>query len=81
MAQQGSYPIGSRTLALTDTATGVVTGSTADIPLSAIVALSWSGATNAQITAAITAWFKSLPTTLPGSAGVLWNNGGTLALS
>lgn len=26
-------------------------------------------------------WFNSLPTTLPGTAGVLWNNGGTLAQS
>lgn len=32
-------------------------------------------------TALMTAWFKSLPTTLPAQAGVLWNNGGTLALS
>ncbi|WP_155774359.1 hypothetical protein [Burkholderia pseudomultivorans] len=27
------------------------------------------------------AWFLSLPTTLPATSGVLWNNGGTLALS
>lgn len=26
-------------------------------------------------------WFNSLPTTLPATSGVLWNNGGTLALS
>lgn len=26
-------------------------------------------------------WFNSLPTTLPGSSGILWNNGGTLAQS
>ena len=26
-------------------------------------------------------WFNALPTTLPGSPGVLWNNGGTLAQS
>jgi len=26
-------------------------------------------------------WFNALPTTMPGSAGVLWNNGGTLAQS
>jgi hypothetical protein len=30
---------------------------------------------------AMLAWFLSLPTTLPATAGVLWNNGGTLALS
>jgi len=35
--QQGSYPIGTRTINLTtDTATGVVTGATCDIPLNAL---------------------------------------------
>ncbi|VWB67513.1 hypothetical protein [Burkholderia lata] len=32
-------------------------------------------------TAIMTAWFLSLPTSLPATSGVLWNNGGTLALS
>ena len=36
MAEQGSYPLNGRTLATTDTVTGVVTGQTADIPLSAL---------------------------------------------
>lgn len=27
------------------------------------------------------AYFASLPTTLPGTAGVLWNNGGVLCVS
>lgn len=36
MAQQGTYPIGVRTLANNDTLTGVVTGTTADVPLSAV---------------------------------------------
>lgn len=27
------------------------------------------------------AWFNSLPTTLPETSGVLWNNSGTLAMS
>ena len=31
--------------------------------------------------ASMLAWFNSLPTTLPGSPGVLWNNGGTLSQS
>ncbi|MCA8203191.1 hypothetical protein LGM71_19245 [Burkholderia sp. AU33545] len=31
--------------------------------------------------AAMLAWFNSLPTTLPATSGVLWNNGGTLAQS
>lgn len=30
---------------------------------------------------AMTSWFQALPTTLPATSGVLWNNGGTLALS
>lgn len=38
MAEQGSYPIGKRTLQPTDTCTGVVTGATADIPLSLLAA-------------------------------------------
>lgn len=39
MAEQGSYPLNGRTLQLTDTVTGVVTGQTADIPVGALVAL------------------------------------------
>lgn len=34
-----------------------------------------------QFSAAMLAWFLSLPTALPATSGVLWNNGGTLALS
>lgn len=36
MAQQGTYPLGLRTLADTDTLTGVVTGTTADVPVGAL---------------------------------------------
>jgi len=36
MAEQGSYPLNGRTLQGTDTCTGVVSGQTADIPLSAL---------------------------------------------
>lgn len=43
MAAQGSYPIGSRTLAGTDTLTGVVTGNTADVPLATLVSYVVSG--------------------------------------
>ncbi|MGK8202900.1 hypothetical protein ACRS8P_29240 [Burkholderia cenocepacia] len=32
-------------------------------------------------TALMTAWFQSLPTTLPATSGVLWNNGGILSIS
>ncbi|KVH29601.1 hypothetical protein [Burkholderia cepacia] len=35
--KQGSYPIGSRTLQPNDTLTGVVTGATADVPMSAVL--------------------------------------------
>lgn len=38
MAEQGSYPLNGRTLAGSDTVTGVVTGQTADIPLSTLAA-------------------------------------------
>jgi len=36
MAVQGSYPLEGRTLAGTDTLTGVVTGQTADVPLAVL---------------------------------------------
>jgi len=36
---------------------------------------------NTDVAAAMLVWFNSLPTTLPGTAGVLWNNNGTLAQS
>lgn len=36
MAQQGTYPLGTRTLASGDTLTGVVTGATADVSLAAL---------------------------------------------
>lgn len=42
--QQGNYPIGNRVLAPTDTVTGVVTSTTADIPLSALGAFFAGGA-------------------------------------
>lgn len=38
MAEQGSYPLNGRTLAGTDNCTGVVSGQTADIPLSVLSA-------------------------------------------
>lgn len=38
MAEQGSYPLNGRILTGSDTATGVVTGQTADIPLSVLAA-------------------------------------------
>jgi hypothetical protein len=38
MAEQGNYPLNGRTLQGTDNCTGVVTGQTADIPLSILAA-------------------------------------------
>jgi hypothetical protein len=38
MAMQGQYPLGSRTVQGTDTVTGVVTGTTADITLAVLAA-------------------------------------------
>jgi hypothetical protein len=38
MAEQGSYPLNGRSLAGTDTLTGVVTMQTADVPLSVLSA-------------------------------------------
>jgi hypothetical protein len=43
MAEQGSYPLNGRTLAGTDNCTGVVTGQTADIPLSVLAAFITGG--------------------------------------
>lgn len=34
-----------------------------------------------DVGAAFVAWFNSLPTALPATPGVFWNNGGTLAQS
>lgn len=48
--QQGNYPIGNRVLAPTDTVTGVVTLTTADIPLSALAAYVSSTLVNVGIT-------------------------------
>lgn len=43
MAEQGSYPLNGRSLAGTDTITGVVTGQTADISLSVLAAFILGG--------------------------------------
>lgn len=43
MAMQGQYPLNGRTLASTDTVTGVVSGQTADIPLGVLAPFIQSG--------------------------------------
>jgi hypothetical protein len=42
---------------------------------------SFASGISPQFAAAMLAWFNALPTSLPAQAGVLWNNGGTLAQS
>jgi hypothetical protein len=49
MAEQGSYPLNGRTVAGTDTVTGVVAGQTADIPLSVLAAYVLSGGGESQL--------------------------------
>jgi hypothetical protein len=44
-------------------------------------AVSLLGEGTANFGVAFLAYFNSLPTTLPGTAGVIWNNGGTLSQS
>jgi hypothetical protein len=51
MAEQGSYPLDGRTLQATDTCTGVVTGQTADIPLSILANFIAGGASTSGPTA------------------------------
>lgn len=46
MAEQGSYPLNGRILAGTDNVTGVVTGQTADIPVSVLAAFIVSNVTS-----------------------------------
>lgn len=43
MAEQGSYPLNGRTLQSTDTCTGVMSGQTADIPISVLAAFFATG--------------------------------------
>ena len=45
MAEQGSYPLNGRSLAGTDTVTGVVAGQTTDIPLSILATFAVSQVT------------------------------------
>ena len=60
MAEQGSYPLNGRTLAGTDNVTGVVSGQTADIPLSILTAFIL-GAGGVTVTSGPTASRPSLP--------------------
>lgn len=50
MSQQGTYPIGARILAAIDTLTGVVTGKTADVPLSSLLTFMATGLLTTPVT-------------------------------
>ena len=62
-------------------ALAVAMPATAGLLAAAGAAGNTQAATAAQLTAAMAAWFLTLPTTLPGTAGQPWNNGRTLAFS
>lgn len=51
MAEQGQYPLNGRVLAPTDTVTGVVSGQTADIPLSVLATFISSNSSQSGVTA------------------------------
>lgn len=55
--------------------------SNTQIATTAFVSNAISGMSTSTFGALYLAWFNSLPTTLPASAGVLWNNGGVLSKS
>ena len=73
--KQGSYPIGSRTLVGTDTLTGVATGSTADIPVQAVVDLTLAAAPtlfpfglyNKLINPNFEVWQRGVSFSIPGN--------------
>ena len=45
------------------------------------IALAGSSISPSAFAALMLTWFNGLPTTLPAAAGVLWNNGGSVAQS
>jgi len=57
------------------------------VPISGDVSATASGVLTvhnvpaASFNSSFLTWFAALPTSLPGSAGVAWNNGGTIAVS
>jgi hypothetical protein len=69
-------------IAITDSTvlSELVAGMTVDID--AALSIGSTGVvTTSNIGAMILSWFQALPTSLPLSPGVLWNNGGSLSLS
>jgi len=62
----------------TPTGTGVATAATAN---TLVLRDSSGNISSASFNSSFLAWFNALQTSLPGSAGVAWNNGGTVSVS
>lgn len=78
----GLAPIASPTFTGTPSAPTATTGTnTTQLATTAFVNSSITGMSTSTFGSLYLAWFNSLPTTLPASAGVLWNNGGVLSKS
>lgn len=80
MAEQGSYPLNGRTLQSTDTCTGVVTGQTADIPLSNLAAfLAIGGLPDINQHGVLVNEITSVGVVPPGTSGLPLLSGGTVS--
>ncbi|WP_080752262.1 hypothetical protein [Burkholderia gladioli] len=78
----GLASLSSPTFTGTPAAPTATTGTnTTQIATTAFVNSSISGMSSSTFGSLYLTWFNSLPTTLPASAGVLWNNGGVLSKS
>lgn len=78
----GFAPLASPALSGTPTAPTATTGTnTTQLATTAFVNSSITGMSTSTFGSLYLTWFNSLPTTLPASAGVLWNNGGILSKS
>lgn len=78
----GLASLNSPALTGTPTAPTAATGdNTGQIATDAFVNNSITGISTSVFGSLYSTWFNSLPTTLPASTGVLWNNGGLLSKS
>jgi hypothetical protein len=69
------------TLTGTEYVHGVQNQSGTEVDVAIEISNIWADMPTSTFGTLMLAWFNTLPTTLPGSTGVLWNNGGTLAKS
>ncbi|MEB2545188.1 hypothetical protein [Burkholderia cenocepacia] len=77
-----SPTIASPTFSGTPSAPTASTGTnTTQLATTAFVNSSISAISTSTFGTLYAAWFNSLPTTLPGTSGVFWNNGGVLSKS